>query len=84
MYIPVKTGRLDLTAKPNSFWPRPVIPRALKWNFSGSLWSMPIGGLRRLIGQLKKIGIEASMLVLDGAALGEKVRDGDYAISLRR
>ena len=35
------------------------------------------------IGQLKKIGVEASMLVLDGAAWMKKLRDGEYAISLR-
>jgi ABC-type transport system substrate-binding protein len=42
-----------------------------------------VEGCQVAIGQLKKIGVEASMRVVDTAAWMKGLRDGDYSISLR-
>jgi peptide/nickel transport system substrate-binding protein len=83
MYIPVKDRVVDLP-KAKQLLAEAGHPQGFKMEFlerSGTIADLE--GCQAAMGQLKKIGVEASMQVVDAAAWMKKLREGEYAISLR-
>ena len=83
MYIPVKDREMDL-AKAKQLLTEAGYPQGFKTEFlEYSGYTSDIDGSQVAVGQLKQIGIEATIKVIDRAPYFESMRKGDYQISLR-
>ncbi|MBI5969447.1 MAG: ABC transporter substrate-binding protein, partial [Deltaproteobacteria bacterium] len=83
MYISVKDREMNLS-KAKQLLAEGGYPHGLKTEFlepSGA--THDIANCEYVIGQIYKIGIEATMKVIDRAAWFKQMRDGDYSISVR-
>ena len=83
MYIPVKDREVDLV-KAKQLLAEAGYPDGFKaefFQFSGTTYDLD--ACQVIIGQLKKIGIEGTMLVVDRAPYWESMRKGNYQISVR-
>jgi peptide/nickel transport system substrate-binding protein len=83
MYIPVKDREHD-PAKAKQLLAEAGYPKGFKTEFlefSGQ--TSDVEGCEVVIGQLKNIGIEATMKVVDRAPYFDSMRKGEYQISLR-
>jgi len=83
MYIPVKDRELDL-AKAKQLLAEAGYPNGFKTEFlEYSGYTSDLDGCQAVGGQLQKVGIEATIKVVDRAPYFESMRKGDYHISLR-
>jgi peptide/nickel transport system substrate-binding protein len=83
MYIPVKDREVDL-AKAKQLLAEAGYPDGLKTEFfEPSGFISDLDGCQVAIGQLKKIGIDATMKVIDRVAWMKNMREGEYFIALR-
>ncbi len=83
MYIPVKDREVDLI-KAKQLLAEAGYPDGFKiefFQFSGTTYDLD--ACQVIIGQLKKIGIEGTMKVVDRAPYWENMRKGNYQISVR-
>ena len=83
MYIPVKDREVDLV-KAKQLLAEAGHPDGFKTEFfqlSGTTYDLD--ACQVIIGQLKKVGIEATMTVIDRAPYFESMRKGNYQISVR-
>ena len=83
MYIPIQDRELDL-AKAKQLLAEGGYPNGFKIEFLQPTGLVAdIGNCEYLMGQIKKIGIEATMRMIDRAAWPKQMRDGNYFISVR-
>ena len=83
MNIPVKDREVDL-AKAKQLLAEAGYPNGFKTEiFVYSGYSTDIEGSQVAIGQLQKVGIEATLKVVDRAPYFDSMRKGDYSISFR-
>jgi peptide/nickel transport system substrate-binding protein len=79
-YIPVKEREVDL-AKAKQLLAEAGYPNGFKTKFLQFSFNYDVRGAEAAIGELKKIGIEATMEVLDRVPFYVKMRKGEYEIS---
>jgi len=83
MYIPVEDREVDLS-KAKQLLAEAGYPNGFKVEFfEASGLTADLNNCEYVIGQLKNIGIEGTMKVMDRAAWYKNMRDGDYSISVR-
>jgi len=83
MYIPVEDRKVDL-ARAKKLLAEAGYPNGFKvefFQFSGPTYDLD--ACQVIIGQLRKIGIEGTMKVVDRAAYVQSIGKGDYHISTR-
>ncbi len=81
-YIPVEDREVNL-AKAKQLLAEAGYPNGFKTEFLQFSVHYDLAGCEVVIGQLKKIGIDATMKVVDRAAWVPAMRKGDYSISYR-
>ena len=81
-YIPVKDREVDI-AKAKQLLAEGGYPNGFKTEFIETPVSYDTGGCEATIGQLKALGIDATMQVIDRAAYWPLLRKGDYTLSFR-
>jgi peptide/nickel transport system substrate-binding protein len=81
-YIPIQEREVDL-AKAKQLLAEAGYPNGFKTEFFEFSMSYDMAGAEIIIGELKKIGIEATMKVIDRAPYHATMRKGDYSISFR-
>ena len=81
-YIPLQDREVDLS-KAKQLLAEAGYPNGFKTEFLGFSSAYDIAGAQVIIGQLKKIGIEATLKVIDRAPFHVAMRKGDYSISFR-
>ncbi len=81
-YIPLEDRPVDL-AKAKQLMAEAGYPNGFKTEFLGFSSAYDIAGAQVIIGELKKIGIEATLKVIDRAPYHVAMRKGDYSISFR-
>ena len=79
-YIPVAERELNL-AKAKQLLNEAGYPGGFKTEFLQYSITYELAGCEAAIGQLKKIGIDATMKVIDRAPFNSMMRKGDYSIS---
>jgi peptide/nickel transport system substrate-binding protein len=83
MYIPVQDREADLT-KAKQLLAEGGYPQGFKTEFfQPSGLTYDISNCEYIIGQIHKIGIEATMKVIDRVAWFKQMREGNYFISVR-
>ncbi len=83
MYIPVQDRVMDL-AKAKQLLSEAGYPHGLKVEFlQPSALTYDLANCEYIIGQLHKIGVEATMKTIDRVAWVKQMRDGNYFISVR-
>ena len=82
MYVPVKDREVDL-AKAKQLLAEAGYPNGFKTEFSTFSDATYVDGCNAAVGQLKKVGIEATIKVTDRAPFYEASRKGEYAIGFR-
>ena len=81
-YIPTEDRPVDV-AKAKKLLAEAGYPKGFKTEFLEFSSAYDIAGAQVIIGQLKKIGIEATVKVIDRAPFHVAMRKGDYSISFR-
>jgi peptide/nickel transport system substrate-binding protein len=81
-HIPLEDRPVDL-AKAKQLLAEAGYPNGFKTEFLGFSSAYDIAGGQVIIGELKKIGIEATLKVIDRAPYHVAMRKGDYSISFR-
>ena len=81
MYIPVEDREYDL-AKAKQLLAEAGYPEGFKTEFFQFYYSLTIDACNVIIGQLKKIGIEATIKIIDRAPYFDSMRKGNYSISV--
>lgn len=81
MYIPVEDRELDLV-KAKQLLSEAGYPDGFKTEFFQFHYSLTIDACNVIIGQLKKIGIEATIKIIDRAPYFDNMRKGNYNISV--
>jgi len=81
-YIPLQDREVDL-AKARQLLAEAGYPNGFKTEFFEFSMTYDMAGAEIIIGELKKIGIEATMKVIDRAPYHAAMRKGDYSISFR-
>jgi peptide/nickel transport system substrate-binding protein len=81
-YIPIEDRNVDL-AKAKQLLAEAGYPNGFKTEFFEFTSNYDLAGAEAIIGQLKKIGIEATMKVIDRAPYHATMRKGDYGVSFR-
>ncbi len=82
MYAPVKDREADL-AKARQLLAEAGYPKGLKTEFLTFSDATYVDGCNAAVGQLRKVGIEATIKVIDRAPFFEIMRKGDYSIGFR-
>jgi len=80
MYIPIEDREVDL-AKAKQLLAEAGYPNGFKTEFFEYSYVRYTDAAQSVIGQLKRIGIEGSMIVIDNAPWIVKMRKGEYSIS---
>jgi peptide/nickel transport system substrate-binding protein len=81
-YIPMQDREVDLP-KAKQLLAEAGYPNGFKTEFFGFSSAYDIAGAQVVIGELKKIGIEATLKVIDRVPYHVGMRKGDYSISFR-
>ena len=81
-YIPMEDRPVDLS-KAKQLLAEAGYPNGFKTEFLGFSSAYDIAGAQVIIGELKKIGIEATLKVIDRAPFHVAMRKGDYTVSFR-
>ena len=82
MYIPVKDREYD-PAKAKQLLAEAGYPNGFKTEFLQFSNTTYLDGCQVVVGQLKKIGIEGTLKVIDRAPYHENLRKGEYTITVR-
>ncbi len=82
MYVPVKDREVDV-AKAKQLLAEAGYPNGFKTEFLTFSDGTYVDGCNAAVGQLKKVGIEATIKVIDRAPFFEAMRKGEYAIGFR-
>ena len=81
-YVPMQDRAVDIN-KAKQLLAEAGYPNGFKTEFLAFSSAYDIAGSQVIIGHLKKIGIEATMKVIDRAPYHAAMRKGDYTISFR-
>ncbi len=81
-YVPMQDREVDLS-KARQLLAEAGYPNGFKTEFLAWSSAYDLAGSQVIIGELKKIGIEGTMKVIDRAPFHVAMRKGDYSISFR-
>jgi peptide/nickel transport system substrate-binding protein len=81
-YVPIKDRELDL-AKAKQLLAEAGYPNGFKAEFLTYSTTYDVAGCEATVGQMKEIGIDASIKVVDRTVYYAMMRKGDYSVSYR-